>query len=72
LHPYDARVIFYQVIMYPTGSTLAEDRFDQPTTRTRKGKEIYVLNSKIKDLNDPTAVPAKEFSIQLVRFVSTN
>ncbi len=53
----------------PNASTVTEDRFDQPTTGTLRNNELFVLNSKMKDLNDPTAPPAKEFSIQLVRFI---
>lgn len=52
-------------------STLATDRFHQPTTATMKAGKIYALNSKMDQLSDPTAPPAKEFSLQEVRFVPT-
>jgi len=51
-----------------TASTKATDRFHQPTTAAMKKKDIYVLNSKMNELTDPTVPPSKEFSLQLVRF----
>ena len=50
-------------------STLLVDRFDYPTTLTKKGNQLFALNSKLNKLTDPTEPPAKEFSLQLVRFV---
>jgi sugar lactone lactonase YvrE len=50
------------------GSTSAEDRFQQPSTGTMANGQIYVLNSKMNELADPTKHPSKEFSIQLVQF----
>lgn len=50
--------------------TLMTDRFHQPTTATMKDGKVYVLNSKMNELTDPTAPPSKEFSLQEVRFVS--
>ena len=50
------------------GSTSAEDRFQQPSTGTMVNGQVYVLNSKMNELADPTKHPSKEFSIQLVQF----
>jgi sugar lactone lactonase YvrE len=52
------------------GYTLVEDRLHQPTTATMNNGQVYVLNSKMNELTDPTAMPSKEFSLQQVRFVS--
>ncbi|MEJ7736343.1 MAG: hypothetical protein WKF97_02855 [Chitinophagaceae bacterium] len=49
-------------------STKAADRFHQPTTAAMKKNDIYVLNSKMNELSDPTLPPSKEFSLQVVRF----
>ena len=51
-------------------STSAEDRFQQPSTVTMIGNQIYVLNSKMNELADPIKRPSKDFSIQLVEFKS--
>ncbi|MFD1258369.1 gluconolaconase [Mucilaginibacter terrae] len=50
------------------GSTTAEDRYQQPSTGTMANGQVYVLNSKMNELADPTKHPSKEFSIQLVQF----
>lgn len=51
-------------------STLGTDRFHQPSTATIGGDgKIYVLNSKLNELTDPTAPPSKQFSLQVARFV---
>lgn len=49
--------------------TLLVDRFDNPTTLAKKGNQLYALNAKLNELTDPTEIPSKEFSLQLVRFV---
>lgn len=51
-------------------STKGTDRFAQPSTATMdtKGK-VYIMNSKLNELSDPTAPPSKEFSIQTAVFV---
>lgn len=49
-------------------STAAEDRFQQPSTTTLVGNQVYVLNSKMNELADPIKRPSKEFSIQLAEF----
>lgn len=49
--------------------TLMADRFHHPTTATLKDGKVYVTNSKMNELTDPTAPPSKEFSLQEVRFV---
>ncbi|MET0392059.1 MAG: SMP-30/gluconolactonase/LRE family protein [Chitinophagaceae bacterium] len=51
-----------------TAGTLAADRFHQPSTATLRKNTIYVMNSKLNELSDPTAAPSKEFSLQQVRF----
>ncbi|QJD96404.1 gluconolaconase [Mucilaginibacter robiniae] len=49
-------------------STSSEDRFQQPSTGTTANGQLYVLNSKVNELSDPTKRPSKDFSIQLVEF----
>ncbi|WP_153797338.1 gluconolaconase [Foetidibacter luteolus] len=46
-------------------ATSTEDRFAQPSTATYQGDKLYVLNSKLNELNDPTLPPSKEFSLQV-------
>ena len=47
-----------------TSATSARDRFARPTTATLKENKVFVLNSKMNELTDPTAPPSSEFSIQ--------
>lgn len=51
-------------------ATLLVDRFDNPTTLSKKDGSLYALNAKLNELSDKTRVPSKEFSLQRVRFVS--
>ena len=51
-----------------TGTTLLEDRFQQPSTCTRKDDKLYALNSKLNELQDASIKPSEEFSIQLIQF----
>jgi len=50
-------------------STLAADRFTYPSTATRAGDKIWVMNANFSELNDSTAVPSKKFAIQHARFL---
>lgn len=50
------------------GATAATDRFKQPSTTTLKDNKVYVLNSKLNELTDPTAKPSVEFSLQQAVF----
>lgn len=50
-------------------TTKGTDRFAQPSTGTIGNGKIYVLNSKLNELKDPTVLPSKEFSIQVARLV---
>lgn len=47
-------------------ATATEDRFQYPTTGIVEQGKIYVLNSKLNELDDLTKPPSKEFSLQLV------
>lgn len=47
-------------------STLATDRFIQPSTIASTASSVYVLNSKLNELSDLTAKPSEEFSLQKV------
>lgn len=49
-------------------ATSAYDRFIQPSTVVAKGTAMYVVNSKLNELSDPTAKPSEEFSIQQAVF----
>lgn len=48
-------------------STAATDRFQYPSSGVIANEKIYLINSKINELNDPTQPPSKEFSLQLVQ-----
>ena len=49
-------------------ATAAEDRFQYPTTATLEHSNLWLMNSKINELSDPSVTPSKIFSIQLVNF----
>lgn len=53
-------------------ATTGEDRFQQPSTVINNGGQIWVLNSKLNELSNPTLVPSKEFSLQLAQFKPVN
>ncbi|MVM32472.1 gluconolaconase [Spirosoma sp. HMF4905] len=46
-------------------TTLIADRFTYPSTATRNGKDIWVMNAKFNELVDSNAIPAKKFALQL-------
>lgn len=52
------------------GNTNLNDRFQNPTTATLAGEEVFVLNSKMNELADSTKNPSKKYSIQLAKFES--
>ncbi len=45
-------------------ATLAADRFTYPSTATRRGDDIWVMNAKFSEIADSNAVPSKNFAIQ--------
>lgn len=49
-------------------ATAATDRFQQPSTATMANGKIYVLNSKLNELADPTKKPSVSFPLQEVIF----
>ena len=49
-------------------ATAAEDRFHQPSTCTIKGGKVYVVNSKLNELQDKSVTPSKDFSLQVAEF----
>ncbi|MEJ7682454.1 MAG: hypothetical protein WKG06_32300 [Segetibacter sp.] len=49
-------------------STAAADRFQHPSSGTVSNRKIFLVNSKINELSDPTSPPSKGFSLQLVEF----
>lgn len=51
------------------GATATNDRFHYPSTAAMQKGVVYALNAKLSDLTDPTAQPAKDFSLQMVRFL---
>lgn len=51
-------------------STMAQDRFQNPTTAAMQDGKIWLLNAKINELTDSTRAPSKEFSLQAIKFVS--
>lgn len=48
--------------------TADTEHFQNPTTATLVGDDVYVLNAHLDELSDSTKVPSKEFSIQIARF----
>ncbi len=52
------------------GATSAEDRFAQPSTVTIMNGKVFLLNSKLNELQDSTIPKSKDFSLQLVQFQS--
>ncbi|MBE9584250.1 SMP-30/gluconolactonase/LRE family protein [Mucilaginibacter sp. JRF] len=53
-------------------ATAATDRFQQPSTATQANGKVFVLNSKLNELADPTKKPSPEFSLQEVVLKSTD
>lgn len=53
-------------------ATTGEDRFQQPSTAVVDGEKVWILNSKLNELSNPTLVPSKEFSVQLAVFRPVN
>ncbi|MCZ4222532.1 gluconolaconase [Pedobacter rhodius] len=53
-------------------ATTGEDRFAQPSTAILDAGQVWVLNSKLNELSNPTLVPSKEFSLQLAVFKPLN
>lgn len=51
--------------------TLLADRLHYPTTATLNNKKVFVLNSKLHEVTDPTLPPSSDFSLQELRFVSS-
>ncbi len=49
-------------------STATVDRFQNPSTSTFSNGELFLMNSKLNELSDPTAKPSNEFSLQLAVF----
>lgn len=49
-------------------ATASEDRFQQPSTCVMAGGKVYVVNSKLNELQDPGQSPSKEFSLQVAVF----
>lgn len=46
-------------------TTLATDRFTYPSTATRRGQEIWIMNAKFNELVDSNSVPSQKFAMQL-------
>jgi len=53
-------------------ATAGEDRFQQPSTAVINNGQVWVLNSKLNELSNPTLVPSKEFSVQQAVFKPMN
>ena len=45
-------------------ATSTDDRFQNPSTAVLKGKDIYVVNAKLNEIEDPSKKPSEEFIIQ--------
>ena len=50
------------------GATSVEDRFAQPSTLTMMNGKVFLLNSKLNELQDSTIPKSKEFSLQVAQF----
>ncbi|HEV7780011.1 MAG TPA: hypothetical protein VGO58_02040 [Chitinophagaceae bacterium] len=46
-------------------ATASADMFHQPSTCAQQQGKIYVVNSKLNELQDPGITPSKEFSLQV-------
>jgi len=55
-----------------TASTQSEDRFQQPSTGVVQNGKIWLLNSKLNELSNPTIPPSREFSLQLAELKPLN
>jgi len=51
-----------------TGTTLMVDRFTYPSTATRRGQDIWIMNAKFSELVDSNSVPSKKFALQQAVF----
>ena len=50
------------------GVTATLDNFQHPTTAAVQDGRVWVLNSKMNELQDSSIVPSREFSIQMAKF----
>ncbi|RYZ46770.1 MAG: gluconolaconase [Sphingobacteriales bacterium] len=50
-------------------TTSLNDRFTYPSTATKAGDKVWVMNAKFPELVDSTSVPSQKFTIQHARFV---
>ncbi len=55
-----------------TAATSGTDRFQNPSTSTMKGNDLYIMNSKLNEIKDSSLTPSKEFSLQLALFKPVN
>lgn len=53
-------------------STGITDRFQNPSAGTMVQNKLYILNSKLNELQDPIMPPSKEWSLQLAQFKPVN
>lgn len=55
-----------------TEATNGNDRFQNPSTITMKGNDLYAMNSKLNEIRDSSITPSKKFSVQLAVFKPVN
>lgn len=55
-----------------TAATHSEDRFQQPSTGVIQNGKVWLLNSKLNELSNPTIPPSREFSLQLAELKPLN
>ncbi len=51
-----------------SATTLVSDRFTYPSTATRRGQDIWIMNAKFNELVDSNSVPSKKFALQQAVF----
>jgi len=52
-----------------TATTMATDRFTYPSTATRAGDKVWIMNANFTEMVDSTSVPSSKFAIQHARFI---
>ncbi|MBD3583062.1 gluconolaconase [Flavobacterium selenitireducens] len=52
-----------------SATTLAADRFTYPSTATKAGDKVWIMNANFSELVDSTSVPSQKFALQHARFI---
>lgn len=52
-----------------SATTSSNDRFTYPSTATRAGDKVWIMNANFTELVDSTSVPSQKFALQHARFI---